>query len=81
MKYLQEYKHTLESEDENISKLFKVKRNGNSKGYMRAQRLVYTETIGKLHAKFLSSRENVHCSFLTFFKYKPFYITPLAEQE
>ena len=32
-------------------------------------------------AKFLSLRENVHCSFSTFFKYKPIYITPLTERE
>ena len=31
--------------------------------------------------KFLSLRENVHCSFSTFFKYKPIYITPLTERE
>ena len=36
MKYYQEYKHTLEFEDENISEFVKIKRNGNSKTYTRA---------------------------------------------
>ena len=81
MKYLQEYKQTLEFEDENISEFANVKRNGNSKTYMRTQHLIYMEKNRKLHTKLLLSRENVHCSFSTFFKYKPFYITPLPEQE
>ena len=81
MKYLQEYKQTLEFEDENISEFVNVKRNGDSKTYMRTQHLIYMEKNRKLHTKFLLSRENVHCSFSTFFKYKPFYITPLPEQE
>ena len=78
---MQEYKHTLEFEDENISEFVKVKRNGNSKTCMRAQCLIYTETITKLHSKFLPSRENVHCYFLTIFKYKPFYTIPPTERE
>ena len=41
MKYLQEYKQTLEFEDENISEFANVKRNGNSKTYMRTQHLIY----------------------------------------
>ena len=31
MKYLQEYKHTLEFEEKNISEFVEVERNGNSK--------------------------------------------------
>ena len=68
MKYLQEYKHTSEFEGENISEFVKVKRNRNSKAYMRTKHLVYTETIRELYAKFLPSKENVHRSFSTFFK-------------
>ena len=75
MKYLQEYKHTLEFEDEKIFEFVKVKKKGNYKTYIKAQCLVYMEKIRKCHAKFLSSIENVHCSFSTFFKYKRFYIT------
>ena len=78
-KYLQEFKHALECES--ISEFVDVKRNGSSKTYTRAQRLIYTEAIRKLHAKFLPLRENVHCSFSSFFKYKPFYITPPKERE
>ena len=59
MKYLREQESTLELEDENISEFVKVKKNGNAKTYMTVQRLIYTEAIRKLHAKFLS--------FLTFF--------------
>ena len=69
MKYLREYERNLELEDENISEYVKVKRNENSKTYMTVQYLIYTETIRKLHAKFLS--------FLAGFKYKTFYITPI----
>ena len=76
---MQEFKHALECES--ISEFVDVKRNGSSKTYTRAQRLIYTEAIRKLHAKFLSLRENVHCSFSSFFKYKPFYITPPKERE
>ena len=82
MKYLQEYKHTLEFENENISEFVKVKRNGNSKTYMRAQRLIYTETIRK--SKQNSCRQEKILIVLlreTLFKYKPFYITPPTERE
>ena len=61
MKYLWKYKQTLEFEDENISEFIKVKRSGNCKTYMRAQQLIYTETIRKLHAKLFLLREKVNC--------------------
>ena len=63
---MQEYNHALKFEDENISEFVKVKRNEDSKTYMRVQCLIYTETIRKLHVKLFSSRQNAHCSFSTF---------------
>ena len=43
--------------------------------------MIYTKTIRKIHTDFVASRDNIQFSLSTFFRYKPFYITPLSERE
>ena len=48
---------------------------------MKSQHMIYTKTIRKMHRDFVASRDNIQCSLSTFFRYKPFYITPPSERE
>ena len=48
---------------------------------MKSQRIIYTKTIRKMHTDFAASRDNIQCSLSTFFRSKPFYITPPPERE
>ena len=34
-----------------------------------------------MHKSFLESNKRLQCLFTTFFRYKPFYVTPLTERE
>ena len=75
------HKHTLDLEDENITEITKIKKNRTSKTYMKSQRIMYTKTIRKINTGFVASRDNIQCSLSTFFRYKPFYITPPSERQ
>ena len=48
---------------------------------MKSERMMYTKTIRKMHTDFVASRDNIQCSLSTFFRNKPFYITPPSERE
>ena len=43
--------------------------------------MIHTKTIRKMHTDFVASRDSIQCSLSTFFRYKPFYITPPSERE
>ena len=43
--------------------------------------MIHTKTIRKMHTDFVASRYSIQCSLSTFFRYKPFYITPPSERE
>ena len=81
LKYLSQYKHLHGIVDETITeKEVLLKKTGNVKKYICAQRMVYTQPIRKLHEKYLKDQD-IKCSVSTFIKYKPFYITNPTERE
>ena len=81
MSYLRDYKHLQKIEDSNIAiKEVVMKKTGNTKSYVAAQRMVYTKPIRELHKTFISTK-NVTCSISSFIKYKPFYVGVPTERE
>ena len=43
--------------------------------------MTYSKTVRKMNTDSVTSRDNIQCSLSTFFRYKPFYITPPSERK
>ena len=71
----------IDIEDSNITEIRKVKKNGVKKSYVKAQRHIYSEPFRKLYHVFLQTDADQKWHLASFYKYKPFYITPPTERE
>ena len=80
LEYLRDYAHCTNINDTNITKKEVVlRKTGMKKKYMTAQRMVYTRPVKNVYQAFAET--GFACSFSTFIKYKPFYITGPTERE
>ena len=80
LEYLRDYAHCTNINDTNITKKeVLLRKTGMKKKYMTAQRMVYTRPVKNVYQAFVET--GFACSFSTFIKYKPFYITGPTERE
>ena len=81
LQYLREYKHLANIQDDNQKEKDLVfKKTGKSKTYVTAHPRIYTKPICQLFKEFTESSD-MRCSFSTFYKYRPFYISPPTERK
>ena len=73
-KYLQEFKHLQKINDSNLEEKEKAMKR-SVKVYISAQRMIYTKTVKKLYDEFVTENPSEKCSFSTFFRFKPFYVS------